>query len=156
MTTRRTLLWQLLLSAGLLLSFSARAHDDAYLDTLTAPHGGQLRMAGAHHLELVMVKNSPTAKDNPIIVYVTDHAGTPVSTQGAKASVTILAGKRKISSALQPDGDNRLKGQALYASTPDIKAVISVTLAGQDPQQARFTPLASRPQAHADHNHSAP
>ncbi len=153
MTTRCTLLWRLALSASLLFSGIAHAHDDAYLDTLKAPHGGQLRMAGAHHLELVLVKNSPTAKDNVILVYLTDHAGTPVSTQGVKASVTILAGKRKISSALQPDGDNRLKGQASYASTPDLKAVVSVTLPGQETQQARFTPLAPRPDAHANHTH---
>ncbi len=36
-----------------LVAGGAKAHDDAYLDTVKAPHGGQLRMAGVHHFELV-------------------------------------------------------------------------------------------------------
>ena len=54
------------------LGSPALAHDDAYLDTLKAPHGGQLRMAGPNHYELVVVKNSKTVRENPIVVYVTD------------------------------------------------------------------------------------
>lgn len=142
-----------LLTAGLLISPVAQAHDDAYLDTLTAPHGGQLRMAGTQHYELVVAKDGTEAKASPVIVYVTDHAGTPIKTAGANGSVTILTGKRKINVALQPDGDNRLKGSATYSSTPELKAVVNIALAGQPPQQARFTPLAPRPSNHSDHNH---
>lgn len=119
----------------------ARAHDDAYLDTQKAPHGGQLRMAGAQHLELVLVKDSPTARDNPVYVYVTDHAGQALPTQGATGSITLLSGKNKVTAALQPDGENRLKGVARYGSTPGIKAVVSVKLKGQAAEQARFTPF---------------
>jgi hypothetical protein len=126
----------------LLLASAAWAHDDAYLDTQTAPHGGQLRMAGPQHYELVVVKNSKTAQDNAIAVYVTDHAGTKIAAAGATGTVTLLAGKSKASARLEPAGDNVLKGRAIYASTPDLKAVVSITLAGQPAQQARFTPLA--------------
>ncbi|MES2091726.1 MAG: hypothetical protein V4532_17380, partial [Pseudomonadota bacterium] len=56
------------LALGLALAPMAQAHDDAYLDTLTAPHGGQLRMAGSSHYELVVVKDSKAAKDNAIVV----------------------------------------------------------------------------------------
>jgi|JI9StandDraft_2_1071091.scaffolds.fasta_scaffold123968_2 hypothetical protein len=153
MKTFASLAWSSLLTAGLLISPAVQAHDDAYLDTLTTPHGGQLRMAGAQHYELVLAKDGTEAKASPVIVYVTDHAGTPVKTAGANGSVTILSGKRKISVALQPDGDNRLKGSATYASNPALKAVVNITLAGQPPQQARFTPLAPRPSNHSDHNH---
>jgi len=64
-------------------AMSVHAHDDAYLDTQQAPHGGQLRMAGAYHLELVVDKSTPQAADKPVVVYVTDHAGQKVSTEGA-------------------------------------------------------------------------
>ena len=141
--------------AGLLTAVGAYAHTDEYLDTQTAPHSGQLRMAGALHFELVVAKNSPQAQNNPVVVYVTDHAGTKTSTAGAKGTVTILAGKAKTTIHLAPDGDNALKGTGSYASTPDMKAVVSVTLAGQNTEQARFTPLAkmgsSRQDEHARH-----
>ncbi|MDI1261119.1 hypothetical protein [Aquabacterium sp.] len=136
------------IAAGVALSFAlvpmANAHDDATLDAVKAPHGGQLRMAGASHYELVVVKGSKTATDNAIVVYVTDHAGTKIPTAGASGSVTLLAGKTKVSSVLTPDGDNKLAGHAVYASTPDMKAVVKIKLAGQGEQQARFTPLAAR------------
>jgi hypothetical protein len=141
------------LAFGLMLSATAQAHDDATLDAMTTPHGGQLRMAGASHYELVVVKGSKDAKAKPIVVYVTDHAGNKIPTAGATGTVTLLSGKAKASSALTPDGDNKLKGNAAYASTPDLKAVVSITLAGQAAQQARFTPLAPRPGAHAEHAH---
>ena len=123
---------------------TAQAHDDAYLDTVAAPHGGQLRMTGSFHYELVLVKDSKNAKDNAIEVYVTDHGGTKIPTAGATGTVTLLAGKTKVVSALKPDGDNLLTGHASYASTPDMKAVVSIMMAGQAPLQARFTPLAPR------------
>lgn len=131
---------------------SVHAHDDAYLDTQQAPHGGQLRMAGAYHLELVVDKSTPQAADKPVVVYVTDHAGQKVSTEGATGNATILAAKGKASVALVPDGDNRLKGTGNYASTPDMKAIISFTAKGQPPETARFTPLLKSKEAHMDHN----
>ena len=72
---------------------SVHAHDDAYLDTQQAPNGGQLRMAGVYHLELVVDKSTPQAADKPVVVYVTDHAGQKVSTEGATGNATILAAK---------------------------------------------------------------
>ena len=145
--------------AGLfaLASINAMAHTDEYLDTQQAPNGGQLRMAGVYHFELVVAKDSKEAKNNPVIVFVTEHAGTKVSTAGAKGTVTILGDKTKTTVNLTPDGDNRLKGSGTYASTSDMKAVVAVTLAGKTAEQARFTPLAM-PKAmaqdgHADHKH---
>lgn len=142
--TARTGLIGLLGLAGLMAHGLSLAHDDAYLDTLTAPHGGQIRMAGALHLELVVNKAGQDAKERPIEVYVTDHAGAKQPTAGASATITLLSGKHKVTAALKPDGDNKLKGQASYAPTPDLKAIVSVTMPGEDAQQARFTPLAPR------------
>lgn len=121
---------------------AALAHDDAYLDTQKAPHGGQLRMAGPYHYELVLAKDATATQESPIVVYVTDHAGAKIPTSGAKGAATILSGKLKATATLQPDGDNRLKGTAKYAAAPDTKVVVSVTLAGKPPEQARFAPFA--------------
>ena len=132
---------------------AALAHDDAYLDTQKAPNGGQLRQAGPYHYELVLAKDSKEAKENPIVVYVTDHAGQKIPTAGAAGTAPILAGKLKAAATLKPDGDNRMKGVAKYASTPDMKAVVSITLAGKQPEQARFTPLAVAKDTHTDHTH---
>ena len=130
---------------------SVQAHDDAYLDTQQAPHGGQLRMAGAYHLELVVDKSTPQAADKTVVVYVTDHAGQKVSTEGATGNATILAAKSKASVALVPDGDNRLKGTGRYASTADMKAIFSFTAKGQSPETARVTPLLKITETHSGH-----
>ena len=136
------------------LTFAAGAtfaHDDAYLDTQKAPNGGQLRMAGPYHYELVLAKNAGEAQESPVVVYVTDHAGAKIPTAGAKGSATILSGKLKATATLQSDGDNRLKGAAKYAATLETKVVVSVTLAGKQPEQARFTPLAGVNHQHMEH-----
>jgi hypothetical protein len=131
---------------------AALAHDDAYLDTQQAPNGGQLRMAGPYHYELVVVKDSREPKENPVLVYVTDHAGNKVSSAGAKGTATLLSGKLKVSATLKPDGDNRLKGFAKYPSTADMKVVVSLAFPGKPAEQARFTPMvASVKQAHDGH-----
>jgi hypothetical protein len=134
-----------LLTAALLtaaLSPGALAHDDATLDATRAPNGGQVRMAGAWHYELVVAPAGSKASSLPVVVYVTDHASVKTPTAGATGSVTILGGGKKATIALQPDGDNRMKGGGAYAPTPDMKAVVSIALPGQPAQQARFTPLA--------------
>ncbi|HRF73593.1 MAG TPA: hypothetical protein PL117_12540 [Accumulibacter sp.] len=138
----RTLILALASTACLLNSPSLLAHSDEVLDTQKAPNGGQLRMAGPYHFELVVISDSKEVRENPIVVHVTDHAGARVSTAGASATATLLAGKIKATSTLAPDGDNRLKGFAKYASTSDMKVVVTVTLAGKAAEQARFTPLA--------------
>lgn len=139
---RRHLLQGLVVAVMAALSAApAWAHDNAYLDTVKAPHGGQLRMAGPVHLELVLSKTPLEATEKAIAVYVTDHAGKPQATAGASGTITILSGKTKVSVALKPDGDNKLSAQATYAATPDLKAIVSVTMAGQPAQQARFTPM---------------
>lgn len=132
---------------------SAFAHDDAYLDTQKAPNGGQLRMAGPLHYELVTQKNAVASADSPVVVYVTDHAGTPVLTKGATGTATILAGKTRSTAPLAPDGDNRMKGLARYVHAPGMKVVVSITLPGTAPEQARFTPGLVAQDGHMDGAH---
>lgn len=136
-----------------LVSPSLLAHTDEFLDTQKAPNGGQLRMAGDYHYELVVAKSSKEAKDNEVVVYVTDHAGAKVSTGGVSGTATILAAKAKSTTKLTPDGENRLKGTARYLSAPDMKVVVSITFPGKAAEQARFTPLAATKDGHTDHKH---
>lgn len=157
MMKTRTLITSAAASLMLFAGSTAFAHSDEYLDTQKTPNGGQQRMAGIYHFELVVAKDSKEAKDNPVVVYVTDHANAKISTVGAGGTATILAGKQKASVKLVPDGDNRLKGVGKYASTVDMKVVVSITLAGKPAEQARFTPLAAPLAAandgHTDHKH---
>lgn len=142
------LLASLLVGAG-----GARAHDDAYLDTLKAPNGGQLRQAGVFHYELVAARDATEARESPLVVYVTDHGGQKVPTTGATGNATILSGKLKSTAALVPDGDNRMKGSARYSATPGMKVVVSITLPAKQPEQARFTPLGATQDAQSEHGH---
>lgn len=144
---KQTLIFAAAASMIVLASSTVFAHTDAYLDTQKAPNGGQLRLAGAYHLELVV------AKESQVVVHVTDHAGAKVSTVGAGGTATILAGKQKATVKLVPDGDNRLKGVGKYASTADMKVVVAITLAGRTAEQARFTPLAVAKDGHTGHKY---
>ena len=133
---------------------SALAHSDApHPDNLKATQGGQLGVAGAFSYELVIDKTAKEGRDSVIVVFVTDHAGKKIQTVGASGTVTILVGKQKVSVTLKPDGDNRLKGGAQYAATPGMKVLVSITLAGQRPEQTRFTPMAAAKDGHTDHQH---
>lgn len=125
------------------------AHDDAQLDKVKTPNGGQLRQAGPYHYELVTASDGTDAKESPIVVYVTDDGGKKVSTAGASGTATILSGKVKATATLAPDGDNRMKGAARYAPAPGMKVVVSIVLPGKQPEQARFTPLAVAKDAHS-------
>lgn len=142
-----------ILAAALLVSTSAFAHTDDYLDTMKAPNGGQLRMAGAYHFELLVAKSAGGGGDQPVTVFLSGHDGVKVPSAGASGSATILSGKQKTVIPLKPDGDNRLKGAGKYTASPDMKVVVSVTLPGKNPEQARFTPLASDQHDHAGHSH---
>lgn len=144
------------------------AHTDEYLDTLETTHGGQLRMAGPYHFELVLVHdsnnaskddaNESNAREKPVLVYVTDHGDTPIPVAGATGTVTLLSGKNRETVTLQPDGDNRLRGVGRYTARTDLKAIMSITRPGEPAEQARFTPFAPKaapsPANDAPHSHA--
>ncbi|OGB27045.1 MAG: hypothetical protein A3I66_22500 [Burkholderiales bacterium RIFCSPLOWO2_02_FULL_57_36] len=121
-------------------SGAAAAHADEYLDTIKAPNGGQLRMAGMYHYELV-IKPTGKGNTNDVLVYVTDHGNQEINTKGATGTATILAAS-KASVVLKPMGKNLMKGSGNFGLNPNLKAVVSITLPGKQPEQARFTPLA--------------
>ena len=98
------------------------------------PNGGQIKDAGKHHLELVV-------KENALMVYVTDAKHQKIITKGASGTATVLAGKNTANVKLEPSGENALAGSGRFESAPDMKIVVSLTLPGENPVQARFTPL---------------
>ena len=123
-----------LLILTLAITQTVLAHTDEYLDTVAAPHGGQLRMTGPYHYELV-------AKNNELTIYLTDHGGTNVASAGATGSATILSSKGKARIKLTPAGENILRGSGQFEAVPDMKVAVAITLPGQGAQLARFTPL---------------
>lgn len=125
------------------------ACDNVPLGAMAAPGGGQQRMAGNYHFELVVQKDADGRKAAPLVVHVTDHGGTAQKTAGATGKATVLAGKSKTVVELKPDGENRMQGSGAYRAAPDMKVVVSITLPGQPAEQARFTPS----QAMAGHAH---
>lgn len=139
--------------AALLLPAAAAAHSDDELDARPTPHGGQLRMAGALHLELVLARDGDATQPRAVVVHVTNHADDPQPTAAARAAATLLAaGSKPVRVTLTPAGETRLEGSAIYPNDPALKAVVEVTLPDQPTEQARFTPLAPRPAADA-HEH---
>jgi hypothetical protein len=127
---------------GWMLSMApALAHDDHALDAMNAPHGGQLRAAGAYHFELVVA--APGTVGEGVTVHVTDHAGKPLPTQGAKGSVLLQSGKERWRFELTPQGTNALQARGRYTAGTDLKAVVYITMPGQSGVQARFVPFAS-------------
>ena len=98
------------------------------------PNKGQVKDAGKYHLELVV-------KDSALTVYVTGSKGAKVPTKGASGNATVLVGKGTSNVKLEPGGENMLAGSGGFKPAPDMKVVVSVTLPGQPPVQARFTPL---------------
>jgi hypothetical protein len=127
-----------LLAAALLAGTSmfAGAHDEAYFDSKESAHGGQKRMAGPYHLELV-------TKEKGIVLYVMDHADRALSTAGGggKATIQIGKGTDKTSVKLEPAGENMLKGNGSFAVTPEIVVTVFVDLPGREVTTARFTPF---------------
>jgi hypothetical protein len=144
----------LVVAAGL-LSSAAFAHTDEYLDTVVGPNGGQLRMAGAYHFELVLVKDAKAGTPSAVKLYLLDHANNPQPATEAKATVLIVSGKQKAKADLTLAQANLLSGSADYTAAEDLKAVVNVTIKtehGEVTEQAKFTPFKPVP-AQAEHEH---
>lgn len=119
---------------SLVLSPLALSHTDEYFDSVSAPHGGQMRMAGPYHLEII-------TKDKEIELYVTDHANTKVNIDGGISKAIYQNGETKTTVKLQPAGDNVFKGTGDFIVTSETKVVVFIKLPGQEAQAARFIPL---------------
>ena len=120
-----------LLAASLLVAGYALAHTDEYLDSQPTPHGGQMRMTDAYHLELVV-------KDKELTVYVMDHGNQAQPSAGMTATATVLSGETKTEVKLEAAEENLLKGTGDFKVSDDMKVVLSVTPA---PLTVRYTPF---------------
>lgn len=145
MKLMRNMMLCLPLALGLGFAGGVHAHSDEYLETVKAPNGGQLRMAGAYHYELVIKPASGGTTD--VLVYVTGHDDAPVDVKGTTGTVTVLS-KGKSTITLKPDGKNLMRGTGTFEHTPALKAVVSITLPGEQAEQARFAPFAKAQQGH--------
>ena len=141
------------LAAPLIMFQPAWAHTDEQLDTMSSPHGGQVRAAGPYHLELVV-------KDLELALYVTDHAGQEIHTDGGEGKARIQQDKTgsKITVELEPSQQNMLKGRGEFQINPETVIVVFVKLLEQDAYAARFSPLkpksvAKGKEAGNDHDH---
>lgn len=127
MTTRR------LLATGLatlvLAPESLRAHEPR-----RGPNGGQKVDIGSNHAELV-------AQGNTLRLFLFDAADRPMAVSGATAQAVVLAGGRQATVPLAPAGENLLQGTGDFTAARGMRAVVTLTLPGQRPAQARFTPL---------------
>jgi hypothetical protein len=128
----------LVLSALLISTLPAWAHTDEYFEFVQAPHGGQLRMTGPYHMELV-------AKSGELTVYVTDHADNPISVDGGLAKANIENGSTKTQVNLHPVGSNILGGSGNFSLTPSTVVIVFMKLPNQDGYAARFMPLKPKP-----------
>ena len=146
----------LVVAAGL-FSSAAFAHTDEYLDTVVGPNGGQLRMAGAYHFELVLAKDAKAGAASAVKLYLLDHGNNPQPAKDAKATVLIVSGKAKAKADLTPQGDNLLAGSAAYTAAEDLKAVVNISIKtghGEITEQAMFTPFKPVPaKAEGEHEH---
>lgn len=117
----------LLMSAGLAMAEEGpeHAHDHE------PKHDGILVHSGDHHLELV-------ARGGSIELYVTKQDGKEEDVSGAKASATVLAGGKTETVTLAPSGGNALKGSGGFEAGRDATVVVSITMPGHAPEQARF------------------
>ena len=124
MTTRR-----MLLASFVLAPLAAVAHEPR-----RGPNGGQKVDIGSNHAELV-------AEGKTLRLFLFDGADQPIPAAGATAQAVILAGGRQATVALAPVGDNVLAGTGDFMAVRGMRTVVTLTLPGQRPAQARFTPM---------------
>jgi len=141
------------LAAPLIIFQPVWAHTDEQLDTIPSPHGGQVRAAGPYHLELVV-------KDGELVLYVTDHAGQEIKTDGGEGKARVQQDKTggKITVELEPSQQNMFTGSGEIQINPETVIVVFVKLPEQDAYAARFTPLKPKSvgvgkEAGDDHHH---
>lgn len=126
----------------------AFAHGDEYFDSTRAPHGGQVRMAGPFHFELVVERQS-------LIVHVTDHADNPVATRDGSAKAIITNGKHRYVVILKPAGETALRGSGDFKLGRYNTVQLMVALPDQPIQHANFVyPKGAKPTVRSKKKHT--
>jgi hypothetical protein len=103
---------------------------------LNGPHGGEVEDAtpGPNlHIETVV-------KGSTVTVYLSDFNETAISATGVAGKIIVLANEKKDYFNLAPSGPNALTGQGTFTATPEMKALVTLTVSGQE-QKALFSYL---------------
>jgi hypothetical protein len=126
----RTNGFRAIVTTALLLGMTlapVHAHDPATLDSLTAVHGGQVRMAGPFHIELVILGREAAHRDRLVLVYLQNHMFEDVSSDRLKGIVRFLDGQRVTTVSLIPLEANGFSGRGAFDINPSVTAEISIT-----------------------------
>lgn len=107
---------------------STYAADDRHHN---GKHGGKVVESGHHHVEVV-------AKDGAIEVYVEDEDGKPEDIKNAKATAAVLSEGKKEDVSLAADPANVLKGAGTFKAVKGTTIVVTLTMPGHKPEQARI------------------
>lgn len=119
----------LVLATVIALSSNALAHVNKHAHA--GKHGGKVVESGHHHLEII-------AKDGMIQIFVDGEDGKPEDVKNAKAKATILSEGKKEDVTLSPDEANTLKGTGSFKAVKGTTIVITLTMPGHAPEQARL------------------
>lgn len=122
------------------------AHTNEYLDTIDGMHGGQLRMSGPYHFELV-------ATPGDLVVFVTDHADNPIATAKGKASALVNTAGKKVQVPLLPAGDHSFRGHASFTLDERSTVHLKVTMPNASPELATFQPMRRREKSNGHKGH---
>jgi hypothetical protein len=124
----------LLALSAALAAQQAAAHPDWFLARIKPPNGGQIRNAGAFHMELVL-------KADEIRVYVSDHFFNKFPTKNSSATAIVVSGEHMVKVTLAPGGDNLLIAKGAFAQDDNVRVGILLNAHRYPPQAARFTPF---------------
>ena len=115
---------------GIVLALSSPAIAQGNKHSHAGKHGGKVVESGHHHLEIIV-------KDGMIQIYVDGEDGKPEDVKNAKAKATILSEGKKQDVTLNPDEANTLKGTGAFKAIKGTTIVITLTMPGHAPEQAR-------------------
>lgn len=123
-------LLNLLISASLSLATCAvYAHENA---PQPAQHNGVVSEAASGNTAELSLDGGM------LMVYLRNHDGAPISSEGGSGEATLLTAGKKQVMALVPSGENSLMAKDSYEAVAGTKAVVKVTLPGKAPEQFRF------------------
>jgi hypothetical protein len=121
-----------------------RAHDPATLDSLPSVHGGQVRMAGPFHVELVVLGLEVAQTDRLLLVYLQNHMFQDVSSSGLKCIARFVDGKHVTTVNLIPIESNGFSGRGAFKVNPFVTAEVSITDKNGEAWSATYTPFAAK------------
>jgi hypothetical protein len=121
-------------------TFVAFGHDAKTLDMMAAAHGGQVRMAGPYHVELLLNHNG-VGDVQPVQIFLQNHAFISMPSGGTTATVLLTDGTHKWVIHLRPDGPNSLGGKGRYMGYVGVTAFVSIHAKDGQTWTATFTPF---------------